>query len=298
MMKNPQIFAKAPDLFIVGGARCGSTTIYHYLDQHPGIFMCKPDKEPSYYCDIYGIKDPEIYFSNFTGARDGQLLGDASTPYLTCPASPGMIHAANPDAKILITLRQPAQRAYSLYLKMGSIGHETSRTFEEALEREKHLVRDPSDRRHLGYYYNYLYFHSGLYAEQLERYLAIFPRENIHFILFDDLTSDPQEVFRRIESWLGLPAMEHGEPEPKNRSTRPRSIPLQHWFKHDLDPLLRKMRFPLRGQLLAALLDWNTSRTPPRKPDQALLRKLTADYSENILRTASLIGRDLGHWLE
>lgn len=290
--------AAAPDLFVVGGARCGSTTIHHYLDQHPGIFMCKPDKEPSYYCDIYGVEDPEVYFSNFSGARPGQLRGDASTPYLTCPASPGLIHEANPEAKILISLRQPAERAYSLYLKMCSLGHETSPSFEEALERERDLLRNPSDRRRAGYYYNYLYFHSGLYAEQLRRYFDRFPPGNIHVLLFDDLKSDPQAVFRRIAAWLGLPGMEDGEPEARNRSTYPRSLGVQHWTKHRLDPLLRRLRFPCRGRLVAGLLELNTAGNRPPGPDEALLRKLTEDYAEDIRETASLIGRDLGRWLK
>ncbi|HRJ07180.1 MAG TPA: sulfotransferase [Prosthecobacter sp.] len=287
----------APDLFIIGGARCGSTSLHYYLDQHPGVHMCQPDKEPSYYCDVYGVKDPEEYAANFAGAAPGQLLGDASTPYLTCPASAGLIHAANPGARIIVILRQPADRAYSLYLKMCSLGHETAPDFETALELEKGIVNDPPEWRREGYHYNHLYFHSGLYAEQLRRFHELFPKEQIFHVIFDDLTVSPQKLCAEICAWLGLPAMPAINPEPRNRAVRPRSLKFQHWLRHSLNPALKKTRLPWRGQILEKLLAWNTDPSPAPKLDAGLRRRLTERYAEDIQATAALIGRDLGRWL-
>lgn len=297
---NPSPFIRtktAPDLFIIGGARCGSTSLHYYLDQHPNIHMCQPDKEPSFFCDIYGVKDLKEYVRNFAGARLGQLLGDASTPYLTCPASASLIHAANPHARILAILRQPADRAYSLYLKMCSQGHESAPTFEEALACEEVVLRDPPAKRHRGYHHNYLYFHSGLYAAQMERYFAFFPREQIRVFLFEEFVASPQRVCDSIVEWLGLDSMPQVNPEPRNRAVQPRSLRLQHWIRNSLDPALRRLRFPWRGQWVEHLLEWNTDSRPAPRLAPALRCQLTERYVKDIASTAALLGRSLDHWL-
>ena len=287
----------APDLFIVGGARCGSTSLHHYLDQHPAIHMCQPDKEPSFYCDCYGIEDPVEYAANFAGAHPNQLLGDASTPYLTCPASAGLIHAANPQARVIAILRQPADRAYSLYLKMCSLGHETAPSFAKALANEPHLLQEPPEWRRDGYHYNFLYFHSGLYAEQLRRYFEHFPREQTRIVLFDDLVANPHRVCNKLIDWLGLPPLTELDPEPRNKATQPRSLKLQHWLRHSLNPAWKHSRLPWRGTCIDRLQEWNTLQSPPPRLDPELRRQLTQRYADDIHATAELIGRDLGHWL-
>lgn len=287
----------APDLFIIGGARCGSTSLHHYLDQHPGIHMCQPDKEPSYYCDCYGVDNPEEYASNFAGASPGQVLGDASTPYLTCPASARLIHAANPAARIIVVLRQPAERAHSLYLKMCSLGHETAPTFEAALANEAAISLESPEWRRDGYHYNHLYLQSGLYSQQLRRYLELFPREQIRIFLLEDLAASPAEVCNQIAAWLGLPPMPAMDPEPRNRAAQPRSLKVQQWFIHSLNPFMKKVHLPWRGRILEALLEWNLERRAVPRLDPDLRRQLTARYAADIEDTAGLIGRDLGHWL-
>jgi hypothetical protein len=287
----------APDFFIIGGARCGSTSLHYYLDQHPGIHMCQPDKEPSYYCDVYGVDNPAEYAANFRDALPGQLLGDASTPYLTCPASARLIHQANPRARLVAVLRQPAERAHSLYLKMCSLGHETAATFEAALANEEAILREPPEWRREGYHYNHLYLHSGLYAEQLRRYYDLFPREQIHIVLLEDLAASPTQVCDRIAAWLGLHAMPAINPEPRNRATRPRSLDFQHWLRHSLNPLLKRGRLPWRGRLVEALLEWNLDRQPAPRLDPDLRRRLTERCAADIRATAALIGRSLDHWL-
>lgn len=289
---------KAPDIFVIGGARCGSTSLHYYLDQHPDIHMCQPDKEPGYYCDTYGIKDPVEYASNFAGAKPGQLLGDASTPYLTCPASATLIHKANPQARIIIVLRQPADRAYSLYLKMCSQGHECAPQFETALMNESRVIEDPPEQRRVGYHQNYLYFNSGLYSVQLRRYLNLFPREQIHILLFEDLTSSPQTACGHITDWLGLPPMPQIDSEPRNRAVRPRSLQFQHWLTHSLYPRLKALRLPGSGTLIRRLQILNTDSKPVPRLKPELREQLTRQYAGDIDATAALINRDLGHWLK
>lgn len=287
----------APDLFLVGGARCGSTSLHHYLDQHPGIHMCQPDKEPGFYCDSYGVDDPDAYAANFAGAHPGQLLGDASTPYLTCPASAGLIHAANPNARIVAVLRQPAERAHSLYLKMCSLGHEDAPSFETALEREARILNEPPEWRREGYHHNFLYLHSGLYADQLRRYFERFPREQIRIVLFDDLVASPRRVCDELTTWLGLPPLAELDPESRNRATRPRSLKFQHWLRHSLNPALKRCRMPWRGRLIDALQEWNLDHSPAPRLSPELRLRLTERCAEDIRATATLIGRDLDHWL-
>jgi hypothetical protein len=267
--------------------------MHDYLGQHSAIHMCDPDKEPSFYCDSYGVSDVAEYSSNFYGALATQLLGDASTPYLTCPRSAEMIAAANPTARILAIIRQPADRAYSLYLKMCSLGHETAATFEEALKNEARVAAEPPEWYRDGYQPHFLYFSS----EQLQRYYERFPAESIRVVLFDDLVKDSTALCADIFRWLGLDPLPALVAEQSNKAVFPRSLKIQHWLRHSLNPFLRKCRFPYRASIVGKLQDWNVSPTPPPKLDKALRRALTERYAEDIAATAQLIGRDLGHWM-
>src|SRR5690349_8105845 len=101
---------RAPNFFIVGAAKSGTTSLWQYLKQHPDIFM-PPDialKEPAYYCDTYGVEAYAAYLLMFfKDAANQKRIGEASTTYLTSPESAGKIRDAVPDARIIMLLRNP-----------------------------------------------------------------------------------------------------------------------------------------------------------------------------------------------
>jgi hypothetical protein len=199
---------RLPNFFICGAARCGTTSLWQYLRQHPDIYMPATieQKEPAYFCDLYGYREWHHYLYLFHDAGDRKRVGEASTPYLTSPESAGRIKAAIPDAKVIISLRNPVVRAYSLYKWMHDHGYEKIASFPEALTAEEawRLDNDEFKTNNGQYYHNFLYYHSGLFFQQVKRYFDIFGREQVHVLIFEEFVKTPLEHVRRLFEFLGV----------------------------------------------------------------------------------------------
>ena len=197
-----------PDFFIVGGARCGTTSLWQYLRQHPRIFMPAEFryKEPAYFCKIYGLMDRSRYLQLFNDAEPGQLTGEASTTYMVSPESPEWIHMEAPEARIIVSLRNPADRAYSHYKWMCEHGYEHCQSFTDALwaEENTRFGNEHYKHRNPENYYNYLYFRSGLYVNQLERYFSLFGRDRVTVLFFEEFIKDPAPAARSLYEFLGI----------------------------------------------------------------------------------------------
>lgn len=194
-----------PNFFILGAGKSGTTSLYNYLTQHPQVFM-SPVKEPSFFCDIFQvISNPIDYISLFKNASHEKAIGEASHAYMSYPGTAGTLKAFFPNAKFIVIFRNPAERAYSLYKHMIYHGLEWIGTFEKALAMEEVRVKDPVFKKKCPrYFYNYLYFRSGLYGEQLERYLEYYDKKNFLFLLFDELKDNHVKVISKVYEFLGV----------------------------------------------------------------------------------------------
>lgn len=296
---------------MVGATRAGTTSLWIYLQQHPDIFMPQKSmtkKEPSFFCDLTPswateYRDYSAYLSLFADAKQHHAVGEASTLYLVSPESPGRIRETYPDAKIVIVLRNPADRAYSLYRYLCLVGVEHMTSFEKALEKENQRFENERFRHNNPFaYYTYLYFRSGLYAAQVERYLKTFPREQVHVTLSDDLLHDPIEATRRVYRFLGVDAAFAPEAKMYNRSQFPLSVLFQYslgcrWHRHPYrEPLSNKRIDRIRRR--AFELNATLGRLYPRPFDATTRHELLGRYRDDIKETASLIGRNLDSWLD
>jgi hypothetical protein len=271
-----------PNFLIIGAARSGTTSLYSYLRQHPDIFM-SPIKEPNYYTDDdnlppNAIRSRATYEKLFARAKGERARGEATVRYLNAITGIDRIHADLPDVRLIVTLRQPADRAHSSYLNVVATGRET-RNAEEALQ--------PG---------NYP-FESSRYYPRLRRYYSRFPREQIKVILFDDLIAHPQNVLRELFRFLDVDDGFIADTSIRhNAGVAPRSMLLNRL----LNSGLRAVR-PFAPQwLLWKGLGTQLRRPVLRKPERMsplLRRRLTEQYREDILATGELIGRDLWHWL-
>ncbi|MCI0470063.1 MAG: sulfotransferase [Candidatus Aminicenantes bacterium] len=227
---------KIPNLFIVGAARSGTTSLWRYLKSHPGVFMPgdQLEKEPAFFSGLKRsrFKKPEQYLKLFENAREEHVrVGEASTAYLTDADSARRIYEYNPQAKIIIMLRNPARRAYSLYNWMVQEGYEYAKSFETALELEKiRINKKIPNYFEPEYYYNYLYFNSGLYYEQVKRYLDLF-KERVLTIKFEDYIKDFSNEWRKICAFLEIEPLDmkriKGNDNFANESRRVRSAVVQ-----------------------------------------------------------------------
>lgn len=198
-----------PNFFIVGAARSGTTSLWEYLKLHPGIYMPEDElqKEPSFFSDTRKDLTLDKYLAFFQKANEShRWIGEASVAYITDPLSANRIYEFNPAAKIIIMLRNPAERAYSLYNWMAQDGYEYAASFEEALKLEEtRLLEQQSTWYKPNYYWGYLYFRSGLYHGQVKRYLELF-KDNVLIIKFEDFVKDPAASYGQVCSFLGLDA--------------------------------------------------------------------------------------------
>lgn len=191
-----------PNFFIVGAQKAGTTSLYEYLANVPGIYMSRI-KEPHYFASnamkrsIFKYEVHEKYYTGlFRNARDKLAVGEASTSYLWDVEAPIRIHQCIEDAKIIIILRNPIERAFSQYLMDVRLGWQNSKSFYEAIQNDYHQPKIfPSSR---------LYVEAGLYYQQVKRYLDTFGNENVKIIFFEEFIKKPEQEVKGVLKFLGI----------------------------------------------------------------------------------------------
>lgn len=292
-----------PGFFIVGAPKCGTTAMANYLNQHPQIFM-PIVKEPDFFgSDLRGVRytnDLNTYLKLFAAGHD-KLCGEGSTAYLISTCAAREIYEFNPEAKIIILIRNPVDMLYSLHNQMVFSGGENIEDFRLALAAEpdrKQGNRIP----HICAQPEALFYTENAYLSvQIQRYLEVFGWEQVHIIVFDDLKDDTARVYRRTLEFLGVDPTFQADFKVVNSSKYIRSKALRFFFSN---PLLRDIRKPLlaniplylRRSISFKIKEMNT-RYQARPPMDALLqRQLQQEFADEVRQLSALIGRDLSHW--
>lgn len=292
-----------PEFFIVGAPRCGTTALSQYLAQHPELHIPYV-KEPHYFgSDLTtrrGFETLDEYLELFSGAR-GRRSGEGSTWYLYSRLAAEEVHAFDPEAKIIIMLREPVQMLQSWHGHVVLRGLEDIVDFAGALaaeddRREGRRIPSGSPIEKL------LYSEVPMYADQVERYLRVFPRDQIDVIIYDDFVADNLRVVQDTYAFLGVDPAFDPEVTVTNANGLPRSKFLQRMIEHQPAPVRRAVRALLprkqRTRLLDSLREANSQRAPRRPLDPELERRLRERFASQVERVSSLLGRDLTHWNE
>lgn len=280
--------ARQPNLFILGAAKSGTTSLYHYLAQHPDVFMC-PGKEPNFFTEGYQtVGNPIDYYRLFDGVRNEPVIGEASHSYLTNPSTASVLAALYPRARYIVVLRDPVDRAFSLYHAMRRTGHESVGTFEKALEvEEERWNSDAFRKKCTHYFYNFMYFRSGLFGEQLQRYLGLFERSQILVLSFDELTTQPAKVMRQVYGFLQIDDTFVPKFEVYNEGGTTNRYPRLHvWMKHRLKEkpgrhwlyaVVKRLLNPSAKEAPPPMSPGTRARLAERyRADQKLLKDLTS----------------------
>jgi len=195
----------APNLFILGAAKCGTTSLYELLKSHPEVFM-SDIKEPGYFCEEFRkIATYENYLHLYKNSNIFPIRGEASHTYLTTPEAANKIHKHYPNAKFLLILRNPAERAHSLFWHMRKGRFESIKKFENALKIEDKRYYSLTFRNECPhYFYNYMYYRSGLYGNQLERYYSLYDTNQFHIITLNQLTNSFTKTMQGICQFLNI----------------------------------------------------------------------------------------------
>jgi hypothetical protein len=199
-----------PDFLILGAQKAGTTALYAYLRRHPGI--TGPSwKEVSYF-DRHYARGPSWYRGNFPNLlrTHAKLVGEASPSYLFHPLGPERVKALVPRARLIALVRNPAERALSHYNHEVALGREPL-SFENALAAEEGRLegeeeRLRSDPRYFSKeWWSHAYKARGRYAEQLERWFEVFPREQLLILPSEELLAEPERAHAQVLEFLGAP---------------------------------------------------------------------------------------------
>lgn len=296
-----------PNFFIVGAPRCGTTSLWTYLSRHPQIHMAY-QKEPLFFgSDLtktpneFCVLEEEPYFELFRPGKDRAIRGEASVMYLFSKTAAREIYQCNPEARILIALRNPVDLVYSHYGQLRWGGYEDIETFDEALrvEGERRMGRRIPEtalvREAL------FYSEIGMLGDQVERYLNVFPRKQIYFMVFDDFVREPAKVYLDLLDFLGVSRIEPTSYAVRNPHKEARSQTLSAWFQRPpklaqgvLALLPQPHRYVMLGHLQGLL---NTRRVKRKSVRPETRRWLQDHFASDTQRLGVLIERDLSAWL-
>ncbi|MCB1615457.1 MAG: sulfotransferase [Pseudomonadales bacterium] len=296
-----------PNFLIVGAAKSGTTSLYYWLDQHPDIFFSEV-KEPCFLCYAGGTMpsdkvgpdvtdNPHIYRKLFEGGKNRHLRGEATAIYLYLhERTISNIKAFLPSAektKIIMVLRNPVDRAFSQYMMNIRDLRETL-SFEEAIEAE-------AARKQNNLNSDFFYLDRGFYYAQVKDYLENF--SDVKVYLFEDLLGDPRAVVDDMLDFLGARKdVSINMEETFNVSGRPK-FPLVNKLLLSDNPLKTFVRKVVPRRL------WNSSvekiknfvfkkNLSKEKLDDRTRAELIEVYREDVGRLATLLNRNLDHWLK
>lgn len=302
---------KKANFFIVGAAKSGTTSLFHYLPQHPQIFFPKNIKEPAYFSyeflnfpmkrdhiskltlqNWWGVSTLEQYEAIYNEAKDEKILGDASIEYLMLPQCAKKIKAYNPEAKIFICLRDPAERAYSHYMQNIRDNFETL-SFAEAVSEEVEKQRKLDN-----FAYRYWYKEMGNYANQVKTYLDVFGKENVMVILYEDLLQNEEDILAKICSFLKIDSYTFETGSNFNLSGRVKNRSMYNLTNRE--NILKKILRPIIPTQLRHKIAHNLNKKNivKEKMNPEARTMLKAYFKEDIQALEKIIDRDCSKWYQ
>jgi hypothetical protein len=307
---------RVPDFFIIGHAKSGTTALYEMLKRHPQIYMSEV-KEPQFFArnpqppaagerlftqtGRYAVT-PDEYLSLFAAAKPDQLIGDASTFHIWSPLAAGRIAAAQPAARIIAILREPASFLYSLHLQMVENHTESVKDLRKALALEEDRRQGRRIPRHAHWPSALIYTERVRYVEQLRRYHDVFGSEQVLVLLYDDFRRDNEATVREVLRFLAVDDTAPIRATEANPSVRVRSVRLDTMsravrgghgrvgralhatIKGATNKRVRGALYPLRRRILYG---------SPRPPDEQLMLELRRRFKGEVVALSEYLDRDL-----
>jgi hypothetical protein len=285
-----------PNFFIVGAAKAGTTSLHALLRAHPEVFMSMP-KEPHHFCQVqppYELRwhfeayaDSARYLKLFRDANGFKAIGEGSTSYLWHPEVPVRIRQRVPHARIIISLRDPIERAYSHYLMHVREGIQNL-PFYEALREDIH-------RTGWEWGISHFYVEKGRYAAQVRRYLEVFGPDRVKVVLFDHFQRDPRARLLEVVRFLELdaaPVARIDATKIHNRHRAPRGRWARLLAGSRLSRMLGETIVPRRlGSFIYERFLLKAARKPPMDPRAREL--LTRIYEPEIDELERILKRDM-----
>jgi hypothetical protein len=302
---------RAPDFFIVGHPKSGTSALFQMLRTNPRLHM--PRKEPSFFVpEIWaersnryanGIED---YLAYFDQARDDQLIGEATTAYLWSQSAAARIAEVQPGARIIAILREPASFLRSLHLQFIRSNVESESELRKALE----LDRPRSEGRELPPNSTrpqaLVYSEHVRYVEQLRRYHEAFGRDQVLVLIYEDFRADNERTLREVLRFLELDDAAPLQLIEANHASGVHSARLNDLVRSlylGRSPVARpakaaiKLLTPRRLRRRAVNSANRLQRSSPPSADEQLMRELRIRFKAEVEALSEYLDRDLvGFW--
>lgn len=292
---------RKPDLFIVGAPRCGTTAMFDYLKAHPQIGMSSY-KEPHYFgADLRGERFEmyrghlEGYLALFKARPEHRRVGEGSVGYLFSKTAAQEIRDFNPNARIIVMLRNPVDALYSMYSQARYTGSTHYDTFEAMMADHDEVPPDQlveTSRRLLS-------LEGVRYAGQVQRYLETFDRDAVFISLYDDFRQNTPAVY--LDTLRFLDVDETFAPEEfkvvnaRKTSRNPLlSYLMQNHFLINIGVKVPELALPVYRWIKVI----NAGKATRETIDPVLHRELVQALHDDIQQLSQLIDRDLSHWME
>jgi hypothetical protein len=301
---------RTPNFFIVGKPKAGTTALHHLLAQHPDIFMSS-FKEPHHFhlehvqsgidrnrgMSGLAYKDRDKNLELFEGATDEKIVGESSTGYLYSKSAAREIAKFNPDAKILMVLREPVDFMHSFHSQLLRSANENEPDFRTALKLEESRKKGKNIPFTATYPDNLFYIDQARYADQVKRFFDAFDSKNVKVVIYEDLRADNLRVYREILEFLDVDPNFQPQFRDVNKTRRVRFPKVAGWVVFLAD----KRKYPVQkwmpGWLLKPIRGFMRRifyTTGPRvELDPELRQQLARELKPDVLELSELLGIDL-----
>jgi hypothetical protein len=302
--------ARVPDFFIVGHSKSGTTALYEMLRAHPQIFL--PElKEPVFFAEEFpreahryqATASFEEYLALFAPARAEQRVGEASASYLRSPTAAARIAQAQPGARIIAILREPASFLRSFHLQCVQAHYETEKDFRTAIGLEQARRRGEQIPARSRWPQELLYSEHVRYVQQLRSFHEVFAPEQMLVLIYDDFRRENEATVRQVLRFLEVDdtlQVQATEANPTVRMRSQRMDDLVYAASMGHGPVWRAAKKAvmavtprgLRRQALRALQRRLVYGAPP-PPDEDFMIELRRRFRSEVIALSDYLGRDL-----
>jgi hypothetical protein len=285
------------DFFIVGAPKAGTTSLYHYLSEHPQVEMSS-QKEPDYFSDK-AINEQGMYYTknrvnsldkyeSLFVQKESVVYGEASVSYLFYENVAEDIKKYNPNAKIIIMLRNPIERAFSHYLMDYRLGL-ISDSFENVLaKKSKHK------NAHLFYQQ---YIEVSKYSKQIQRYLDFFKKDSILFIDYEDFKINVSKTVDQVYNFLHISTEFAADINTKhNTFTMPKNKVIRLIYSFVFLRKILTFLFPTYLVKNIRVLLFKSDKKPELlKETRSLLKRI---FNDDIKNLEEVLSKDYSKWIK
>lgn len=293
--------------FIVGAPKCGTSSLAYYLQQHSDLYLPERKDVPYFGSDLVhtipeAARTLAEYEARIASAPRGSLSGEASVQYLLSERAADEIRAYNPDARIIIMLRDPVELIYSLHSHNLWMKEEDIADFCSALAAESRRRRGGLIPEGCHFPAGLLYRGIGHLYPHVARFYDVFPPDRIHLIFYEDFRSDTGAAARDAYSFLGVQTDVPLELEVINANKTPRAKFVQEFAQrpHPIAESIFQRLAPrrLHGKVMPRIATINARHVTRPRLDPHLAAELREDFAPDVRKLSELVQRDLSSWAE